>query len=115
MSVEFFTTLAVAVLGSSATNTAMAWLLGKLNDHGGERIEQAIERSPTIREIQLELDRQTLFAEPRSRAEHEHQLDVGEAYLKLGGNGAGHVRLDQLKQDYERRLDDDDWDYIYKE
>lgn len=108
---EAIATVAAAVIGSGAAQTAVSWALRRADGKEHERIEQAIEASPTIREIQLELDRQTLFAEPRSRAEHEHQLDVGEAYLKLGGNGAGHVRLDQLKEDYERRLKDDDWDY----
>lgn len=74
-------------------------------------MEEAISESPTIRDIQLELDRQTLFEPTRSRTQHEHQLDVGQAYLKLGGNGRGHVRLEQLKEDYKSRLELDDWDY----
>lgn len=111
MTPELISTVAVAVIGSGAANTATAWVLGKISKRSGEQVEKAIEESPTIREIQLELDRQTLFAEPHSRAEQEHQLDVGEAYLKLGGNGAGHVRLEQLKDDYERRLSSDDWVY----
>lgn len=111
MSAELITTVAVAVIGSGAAQTAVSWALRRADGREHDRIEQAIDASPTIREIQLELDRQTLFAEPKSKAEHEHQLDVGEAYLKLGGNGAGHIRLDQLREDYERRLKDDDWDY----
>ena len=111
MAPEIIATVAAAVVGSGAAQTAVSWALGRAGGKEQARVEQAIESSPTIREIQLELDRQTLFAEPKSRAEHEHQLDAGEAYLKLGGNGAGHIRLEQLREDYERRLKDDDWDY----
>lgn len=111
MAPEIIATVAAAVIGSGAAQTAVSWALGRADGKEQERVEQAIESSPTIREIQLELDRQTLFAEPRSRAEHEHQLDVGETYLKLGGNGAGHLRLEQLQQDYEHRLQTDDWTY----
>lgn len=111
MAAELIAAVAAAVIGSGAAQTAVSWALGRADGKEQERVEQAIEASPTIREIQLELDRQTLFAEPKSRAEHEHQLDVGTAYLKLGGNGAGHLRLEQLQQDYERRLQTDDWTY----
>lgn len=111
MAAELIATVAAAVIGSGAAQTAVSWALGRAGGKEQEHIEQAIESSPTIREIQLELDRQTLFAEPKSRAEHEHQLDVGETYLKLGGNGAGHLRLEQLQQDYERRLQTNDWTY----
>lgn len=111
MAPEIIATVAAAVVGSGAAQTAVSWALGRAGGREQDRVEQAIENSPTIREIQLELDRQTLFAEPRSRAEHEHQLDVGEAYLRLGGNGAGHLRLEQLQQDYEHRLETNNWTY----
>lgn len=114
MIVEAAVTVFAAFLGSGAVQTVTAWFLRNRDTTDAERLEKAIEDSPTIRGIQLELDRQTLFAEPRSRTEHEHQLDVGEAYLKLGGNGAGHIRLEQVRQDYERRLKSDDWDYERK-
>ena len=29
----------------------------------------------------------------------------------MGGNGTGHIRLEQLEDDYRRRLEADDWDY----
>lgn len=102
-------TLVSSVVGSSALASFVQWLLGRLDKRNG--LEKAIADSPTIKSIELELYRQTLFAKPKSRAEHEHQLDVGDAYLKLGGNGAGHARLDQLKADYQRRLTADDWAY----
>lgn len=111
MAAELIATVAAAVIGSGAAQTVVSWALGRAGGEERDRVEQAIEASPTIREIQLELDRQTLFAEPRSRAEHEHQLDVGMAYLKLGGNGAGHLRLEQLQQDYEHRLQTGNWTY----
>lgn len=111
MTPEALSTIAAAIIGSGATQSITAWAIRHFGKHEEARVEKAIEHSPTIREIQLELDRQTLFAEPRSRTEQEHQLDVGEAYVRLGGNGAGHIRLDQLKEDYERRLQTGDWDY----
>ena len=111
MAAELIATVAAAVIGSGAAQTAVSWALGRAGGKEQERVEQAIESSPTIREIQLELDRQTLFAEPKSRAEHEHQLDVGAAYIRLGGNGAGHLRLEQLQQDYEHRLQTTNWTY----
>lgn len=111
MAPEIIATVVATVISSGAAQTAVSWALGRAGGREQDRVEQAIEHSPTIREIQLELDRQTLFAEPKSRAEHEHQLDVGAAYIRLGGNGAGHLRLEQLQQDYERRLQNNDWTY----
>ena len=105
MTVTLAVTLVSSVVGSSALTSLVQWLLGRLDKRNG--LEKAIAESPT----ELELYRQTLFAKPKSRAEHEHQLDVGDAYLKLGGNGAGHARLDQLSADYQRRLTADDWTY----
>ena len=46
-----------------------------------------------------------------SRMQHEHQLDAGKAYTEHGGNGAGHVRYQQLADDYRQRLNSDDWNY----
>ena len=109
MTVALAVTLVSSVIGSSALTSFVQWLLGRLDKRNG--LEKAIAESPTIKSIELELYRQTLFAKPKSRAEHEHQLDVGDAYLKLGGNGAVHARLGQLKADYQRRLVSDDWAY----
>lgn len=73
--------------------------------------EQAIAESATIRRLKLEIYRQSLFLPTTSRMQHEHQLDAGKAYVKRGGNGAGHARYQQLNDDYRYRLTADDWDY----
>lgn len=64
-----------------------------------------------IRRLELEIYRQSLFLPTTSRMQHEHQLDAGKAYTELGGNGPGHVRCQQLEDDYRHRLDTDDWNY----
>ena len=43
--------------------------------------------------------------------QHEHQLDAGKAYTEHGSNGAGHVRYQQLADDYQQRLNSNDWNY----
>lgn len=65
----------------------------------------------TVHDIQLSTMRAELFQHTDSRQMHEHQLDVGKEYLNSGGNGAGHVRLEQLEDDYQQRLELNDWDY----
>lgn len=52
-----------------------------------------------------------LFAATQNRNQHEHQLQVGRDYTSHGFNGAGHVRIRQLEDDYRQRLALDDWDY----
>lgn len=102
-------------------------------------VEQALADSPTIRDINAKLDRdfarmerqdewnarhdeemrqnrlvslrQCLFAHPRDRNAHESALESGREYVRLGGNGSGHIRLEQLEDDYRRRLETGDWDY----
>lgn len=102
-------------------------------------VEQALADSPTIRDINTKLDRdwermqrqdewnrkhdeemkanrlvslrQCLFAHPRDRNAHESALESGREYVRLGGNGSGHIRLEQLEDDYRRRLEACDWDY----
>ena len=69
------------------------------------------EQQEVLRSIKLTLLRQDLFAHTCSRAEHEHQIESGTEYLNLRGNGIGHVRLNQLQKDYERRLAENDWNY----
>lgn len=71
-----------------------------------------------ISDVLVEIDRlklsnwrAELFENPKSREHHEHLLRVGERYLKNGGNGSGHIRLDQLTKNYADRLEHDDWDY----
>lgn len=108
-------------------------------DELAECIEQALADSPTIRDITVKLDRdwermreqdewnrkhdeemranrlvslrQCLFARPRDRNAHESALESGREYIALGGNGSGHIRLEQLEDDYRRRLETGDWDY----
>lgn len=40
-------------------------------------------------------------------------VTAGEEYLKLGGNGGGHIRLTQLQEEYALRLQSNDWDYTH--
>ena len=108
-------------------------------DELAEVVEQALAGSPTIRDINAKLDRdfdrmqkqdewnhrhdeemrqnrlvalrQCLFAHPRDRNAHESALESGREYIQLGGNGSGHIRLEQLEDDYRRRLESGDWDY----
>lgn len=64
-----------------------------------------------LNSIEQSTMRSELFAATQDRTQHEHQLEVGKRYLAAGYNGAGHVRITQLKADYSRRLASDDWDY----
>ena len=108
-------------------------------DELAEVVERALADSPTIRDITAKLDRdwermneqdawnrkhdeemrqnrlvslrQCLFAHPRDRNAHESALESGREYIAMGGNGTGHIRLEQLEDDYRRRLEADDWDY----
>ena len=108
-------------------------------DELAEVIERALADSPTIAGINAKLDRdfdrmqkqdewnakhdeemranrlvslrQCLFAHPRDRNAHESALESGREYIALGGNGSGHIRLEQLEDDYRRRLETGDWDY----
>ena len=64
-----------------------------------------------MNEIMLINLRQCIFANPRDRNAQESILQSGEQYLKLGGNGVGHIRLNQVREDYAKRLEYDDWDY----
>ena len=102
---EQLITIACAIVGSGSVTAVTSWPLNQF-DH-----EKAIAKSPTIRRLELELYRQTLFMPTTDRTMHEHQLEVGERYIQLGGNGTGHARYNQLETDYERRLRDDDWTY----
>ncbi|MCH9275683.1 hypothetical protein JS533_005265 [Bifidobacterium amazonense] len=97
------------VIGSGAATTFVTWLLSRLDSR--KDMEQAIAESTTIRRLELEIYRQSLFLPTMSRMQHEHQLDAGRAYVERGGNGAGHARYEQLNDDYRRRLETDDWIY----
>lgn len=102
-------------------------------------MERALADSPTIRDIESKLDRdwehferdgrrldaqdeqlsairlivlrQCLFSRPHDRTAHESALEYGAEYVRLGGNGPGHIRYEQLSEDYRRRLKSNDWDY----
>lgn len=109
MNATLLTTIIVAVLGSGALTTLTSWLLHRADRR--DDLERALRDSPTIRQIELELFRQTLFLPTTDRAMHEHQLEAGKTYLELGGNGSGHARYEQLEEDYKDRLDAGDWSY----
>jgi hypothetical protein len=84
----------------------------------GDRHFQTLDRQDLdlgrqIREVKLIVLRQCLFARPRDRNAHESVLQSGEEYLKLGGNGVGHIRLTQLQEEYALRLQTNDWDYSH--
>ncbi|WEV41648.1 hypothetical protein OZX57_06560 [Bifidobacterium sp. ESL0682] len=64
-------------------------------------------------EVKLMILRQDLFAPITDRAGHEHAIQSGEEYVRLGGNGIGHLRLEWLKQRWQWRQDHDDWNYTH--
>ena len=97
------------ILGSGTLTTLVTWLLRRIDQR--KDTEQAIADSATIRRLELEIYRQSLFLPTTSRMQHEHQLDAGKAYVEHGGNGAGHARYQHLNDDYRRRLAADDWNY----
>lgn len=67
----------------------------------------------SLSEFNLQLLRGQLFMNPQSRAEHEELLNVGEQYMRAGGNGAGHARYMWLQERYKKRSDLNDWDYSH--
>ena len=107
----WITTLTGTLFGGGILVPIVQHLLKRQDQSTRRMMEDAIGDSPTIRRLELEIYRQTLFRDPASRVEAEHQLDVGRQYLELGGNGAGHLRLEQLEAAYSRRLKTGDWDY----
>lgn len=111
----WLTAVTSSLLGGGILVPIVQHLLRRQDGQTRRMVEDAIGDSPTIRRLELEIYRQTIFRDPSSRVEAEHQLDVGRQYLALGGNGAGHLRLEQLEAAYSRRLETDDWDYTNKE
>lgn len=107
----WITTLTGTLLGGGILVPVVKHLLKRQDRSARRMMEDAIGDSPTIRRLELEIYRQTLFHDPSSRIEAEHQLDIGRQYIRLGGNGAGHLRLEQLEATYSRRLKTGDWDY----
>ena len=73
------------VIGSGAVTSLVSWLLRRIDQR--RNLEQAIAESATIRRLELEIYRQSLFLPTTSRMQHEHQLDAGKAYTELGGTG----------------------------
>ena len=130
---ESIVTLLSAILGSSALGGIGGWMAQKLKRYRHmvtsddlKPIEEKLDNDYThftdidkhlkaldqsMNEIMLVNLRQCLFANPHDRNAHESILQSGEQYLKLGGNGVGHVRLNQMREDYAKRLEYDDWDY----
>lgn len=77
-------------------------------DADNKRLDSQSEQLKSIKLIVL---RQCLFASPHDRNAHESALEYGKEYIDEGGNGPGHIRYNQLSDDYRRRLEADDWDY----
>lgn len=104
-------TLVSILLGPGVVTAIVQWVFRRLDARRDRDHERAVASSPAIRRLELEIYRQALFQHTDSRIQHEYQLQAGKTYLTLGGNGPGHVRYQQLTDDYRRRLDTDDWDY----
>lgn len=140
MSEESIVMIVVAVLGSQGLWAFWQWWLERRHktvrrDEMAGIVERALADSTTIKDIELKLDRdyehlqrldaqdeqlsairlivlrQCLFSRPHDRTAHESALEYGAEYIRLGGNGPGHVRYEQLREDYRRRLETGDWDY----
>lgn len=122
MTPDMIAALVGAVLGSGTAGSVTSWVLSRIDRHRDmltrSDLDAALADSPTLKDLgdrvhDLELDRlrDRLMDEPTNRAQQERQLEDGRRYLELGGNGVGHVRLDELSDDYRRRLEHDDWDY----
>lgn len=92
---------------------AFADQLEKGDRHFSKLDSQDNDLRDEIRAVKRIVLRQCLFSRPNDRNAHESQLQSGEEYIRDGGNGVGHIRLDQLKANYARRLRDDDWDYSH--
>ena len=138
---ELIIAIVTSVIGSGGLWAFLQWWMDRRRQtvRRAEVVEQALAGSPTIRDINAKLDRdfarmerqdewnarhdeemrqnrlvslrQCLFAHPRDRNAHESALESGREYIAMGGNGTGHIRLEQLEDDYRRRLEADDWDY----
>ncbi len=123
------------IFGSGILSTLVAWLLERVDSHNNaptaadlaevnEKLRNdyvMLEKSKNehdefraeIRQLRIERMRGELFAQVRSKDQHEHLIDMGREYLELGGNGAGHLQLERLEDDYTRRLSSGDWDYTH--
>lgn len=134
---EHITAIVSALFGGGALSGVGGWLLRgwhtRRNDkhtlvHSNELaaiLEVALQKSPTLKSIneklnrdyenihdmQLEQLRQTLFRHPFDQNSHKDAIKAGEKYVRLGGNSTGHTRLQKLDEDYERRIETNDWNY----
>lgn len=129
-------TVLVSILSGGVGVTFVTWLLNRIDTHDHaltrEDLDAALADSPILQDVQRKLDcdyqrleqseqdrrairldvlRLELFAHTTSRTQHERQLEAGQEYLQLGGNGLGHARHEWLTQDYEQRLKTNDWNY----
>lgn len=135
LSDDSIATIVSAVLGSGALGGIAGWLTRrharlrdmvtrkdledfvrqlKAGDSHFDRLDgQMRDLREQLKDMQLIQLRQCLFARPRDRNSHESMLQSGEEYVKLGGNGVGHIRLTQLQEEYALRLQTNDWDYSH--
>ncbi|MBT1161195.1 hypothetical protein JS541_04840 [Bifidobacterium sp. SO1] len=129
-------TVLVSILSGGVGVTFVTWLLNRVDrrEHvlTREDLDAALADSPILKDVERKLDRDyqrleqserdrrairldvlrlELFAHTTSRTQHERQLEAGQEYLRLGGNGLGHARHEWLTSDYEQRLKTCDWDY----
>ena len=98
-------------LGHQADIDRLAGEIAKLDVQLAKVCSKLDNDNRRLNSIEQSAMRSELFAATQDRTQHEHQLEVGKRYLAAGYNGAGHVRITQLKADYSRRLASDDWDY----
>lgn len=125
---ESVVTLLSAILGSSALGGIGGWMAQKLKRYQHmvtsddlKPIEEKLDRDYEhmnridrgLLEFRLTQLRQCLFAHPFDQNSHQSAIESGEMYIKLGGNGVGHKRLAQLVDNYEHRVETDDWDYTH--
>lgn len=62
-----------------------------------------------------QLRNELLFQRPHSKDQHMQMINDGHKYVdEYNGNGAGHVRLKQLEDDFYERSQVNDWDYTGK-
>lgn len=135
LSEDSIVAIVTAIIGSGGLGGFTGWLIQHLSrsrnmvtkqdleifakqlEHGDRHFQtldrQDLDLGRQIREVKLIVLRQCLFARPRDRNSHESMLQSGEEYLKLGGNGVGHIRLTQLQEEYALRLQSNDWDYTH--
>lgn len=123
-------TIVASLAGSGGFATLVAWLTRRADrrigrgDAGGiaakldgladklDDVSAKLDRdNRRLNDLEQASMRGELFARTRDRNQHEHQLQVGRDYTARGFNGAGHVRIQQLEDDYADRLAHNDWDY----